>query len=123
MLKERLEENAGRRLRRRLIPNSLIRTRPVQVSEVSHDVFVDLAFKKLQALLRREHRAGKKIPFPGCSHYERALRGNSACTAEVHSTGVQSFAIPQRTADLSRPWHQLRNAVSTVTVIVSVEQR
>ena len=34
MLKERLEENAGRQLSCRLIPNSLIRTSPVQVSEV-----------------------------------------------------------------------------------------
>ena len=101
----------------------MIRTSPAQVLEVSHDVFVDLAFERLQVILRREHRAGKKISFTGCSRYGIALRGDSACTAEVHSIGMPSFAIPQRTADLSRPWHQLSNAVSTVTVIVSVEQR
>ena len=123
MLKKTLEENAGRQLSCRLIPNSLIRTSPVQVSDGSHDVFVDLAFERLQVIFRREHRAGKKIPLPGRSRYETALRGNSACTAEVHSKGVPSFAIPQKTADLSRPWHQLSNAGSTVTVIVSVEQR
>ena len=122
MLKERLEKNAGRRLSCRLIPNSLIRTSPVQVSEVSHDVFVDFAFERLQVIFRREHRAGRKISLLGCSCYETALNGNSTCTAEVHSIGVISFAFPQRTADLSRPWHQLNNAVSTVTVIVSVEQ-
>ena len=94
MLKERLEENAGQRLSCRLISNSLIRTSPVQVSEVSHDVFVNLVFERLQVIFRREHRAGKKIPFPRCSCYETALRGNSACTAEVHSIGVPSFAIP-----------------------------
>ena len=123
MLKERLEENAGRRLSCWLIPNSLIRTSPVQVSEVSHNVFLDLAFERLQVILRREHRTGKKISFPGCLRYERALRGDSALTAEVHSIRVPSFATPQKTADLSRPWHQLSNAVSTVTVILSVEQR
>ena len=122
MLKERLEENAGRRLSCRLILNSLIRTSPVQ-DEVSHDVFIDFAFGRLQVIFRREYRAGKKIPFPGCSCYETALRGKSACTAEVQSTEVPSFAIPQRMADLSRLCHQLSNAVSTVTVIVSVEQR
>ena len=77
MLKETLEENAGRRLSCRLIPNSLIRMSPVQVSEVSHDVFVDLAFERLQVIFRREHRAGKKIPLPGRSRYETALRSNS----------------------------------------------
>ena len=121
MLKGRLEENAGRRLSCRLIPNSLIRTSIVQVSEVSNDVFVDLAFKRLQVIFRQEHRAGKKIPFHGCSCYEAALRGNSACTTEVHSIGVPSFAIPQRTADLSRPWHYLSNAVSTVTVYTNIK--
>ena len=85
MLKERLEENASRRLSCRVIPNSLIRTSLVQVLEVSHDVFVDLAFERLHVIFRREHRAGKKIPFPGCLRYERALRDNSACTAEVNS--------------------------------------
>ena len=94
-----------------------------QVSEVSHDVFVDLALERLPVILRGEHRAGKKSPFPGCSCYERALRGNSACTTEVHSIWVPSLAISQKTADLSWPWHQLSNAVSTVIVIVSVEQR
>ena len=118
-----MEENAKWRQSCRLIPNSLIRTSPVQVSEVSYDAFVDLAFERLQVILRREHRAGKKISLSGCLCYETALRGNSACTAEVHYIRVPSFAIPQRTADLSWPWHQLSTAVSTVTVIVSVEQR
>ena len=89
----------------------------------SHDVFVDLAFERLQVIRRREHITGKKIPFPGCLRFERALRGNSACTGEVHSIRVPSFAIPQRTANLSRLWHQLSNAVSTMIVKVSVKQR
>ena len=46
MLKERLEENAGRRFSCQLVPNSLIMTSPVQVLEVSHDVFIDLAFER-----------------------------------------------------------------------------
>ena len=123
MLKERLEGIASQRLSCRLITNLLIRTSPVQVLEVSHDVFVDLAFERLQVILRRKHKAGRKIPFPGYLRYERALRGNSACTTEVHSMWMPSFAISQKTADLSRPWHQLSTAVSTVTVKVSVEQR
>jgi len=105
------------------MPNALIRTSPVQVSEVSHDMVVELPFEKLQVILRREHIAGKRIPFLGCSRYARALRGISACTTKVHSIRVPSAAIPQRTADLSRPWHQLSNAVSTVTMKISVKQR
>ena len=71
----------------------------------------------------REHRAGKKIPLPGRSRYERVLSGISACMTKVHSIRMPSGAIPQRTADLSRPWYQLSNAISTVTVEVSVKQR
>ena len=44
---------------------ALIRTSPVQVSEVSHDVLVDLAFERLQVIFRREHRAGKENFFTG----------------------------------------------------------
>ena len=103
MLKKRLEEKTGWQYGRKVIPNSLIRTGPVQVLEVSHDMVVDLPLVGLQVILRREHRARKKIPFPGRLRYERVLRGISACTIKVHYIRVPYGAIPQRTAALSRP--------------------
>ena len=50
----------------------------------------------------------------------RAMKEHWEVTVRARQRWI--FAIPQRTAHLSRPWHQLSNAVSTVTVIVSVEQ-
>ena len=85
-------------------------------------LLIDLAFGGLHVIHRREHREEEKVSFPGCLPYERALRANSACI-KVHSMWVPSFAIPQRTTDLGRLWHHLINAVSTVTVKVSVKQR
>ena len=65
MLKEEiLEENAGWRQCCQIIPNSLIRTSPVQVPEVGHGMVVDLSLEGLKVVLKREHIAGKKIPFP-----------------------------------------------------------
>ena len=63
LLKERLEENEGWQLCCQVIPNLLIRTSPVQVLGVSHNMVVDLPLKGLQVILW-EHRAGKRIPFP-----------------------------------------------------------
>jgi len=62
-----MEENAGWQLCCQVVLNSLIRTSPVQVLEVSHDMVVDLPLEELQVILRRQHRAGKIILFPGCS--------------------------------------------------------
>ena len=73
--------------------------------DVSHDMVVDLSLEGLQVILRREHRAGKRIPFPGRLRYERVLRDISACTTKVHFIRVPSGAIPQKTADLSRTWY------------------
>ena len=106
-----------------VIPNPLIRTGPLQVLEVSKDMVVNLPLERLQVILRQEHRAGKRIPFPGYLRYERVLRSISACTTKVHSIRVPSGTIPLRTADFSQPWHQLSNAAGTVTVKVSVKQR
>ena len=122
-MQEMLEENAGWRLCCQVVPSSLIRTSPLQVLEVSHDMVVNLPLEGLQVILRREHRTGKRIPFPGRLRYERVPRGISACTTKVHSIRVPSGVIPQGTADFSRPWHQLSNAASTVTKKVSVKQR
>jgi len=47
--KERLEENEGWQLCCQVIPNSLIRTSPVQVLGVSHNMVVDLPLKGLQS--------------------------------------------------------------------------
>ena len=85
--------------------------------------FVDLPLEGPQVIPRQEHRAGNRIPFPGRSRYERVLGGFSACTTKLHPIRVPSGAIPQKKAALSRPWYQLSNAVSTVTVKVSVKQR
>ena len=71
-----------------MILNLLIRTSPVQVLEVSHNRVVDLPLEGLQVTLWREHRARKRIPFPGGSRYERAQRGISACTISVLYKGA-----------------------------------
>ena len=123
MLKGILEETADWQLCCQVIPNSLIRTSLVHVPEVSYDMVVDLPLEGLQVILRRKHRAGKRIPLSGRSRYERVLEGISACTTKVHSIRVPNGAIPRKTAALSRPWYQFGNALSTVTVKVSVKQR
>ena len=51
LLKERLKENECWQLCCQVIPNSLIRTSPVQVLEVSHNMVVDLPFEGLQVIL------------------------------------------------------------------------
>ena len=38
-----------------VIPNSLIRTSPVQVSKVNHNKVIDPPLEKLQVVLKREH--------------------------------------------------------------------
>ena len=90
---ERLEQNEGWQLCCQVRQDSLIRTRPVQVLGVSHNMVVDLPLEGLQVKLWREHRAGNMIPFPGCTmFYEKAQRVISACTIKVHCIRVPSAA-------------------------------
>ena len=62
------------------------------VFEVSHNMVVDLPLEGLPATLWREHRAGKRILFSGCSRYERSQKGINAYTIKVHCIRVQSAA-------------------------------
>ena len=74
LTKERMEENKGWQLCCQVILNSLIRTSPVQILDVSHNMVVDLPLEGLPVVLWREHRAGERIPFPECLRYERSQR-------------------------------------------------
>ena len=56
-----LDENTDWQLGCQVIPNSLIRTSPVQVSEVSHNKVVDFPLEELQVVLRRNTERGREF--------------------------------------------------------------
>jgi len=60
--KEILEKNVGWRLSCQAIPNSLIRTRPVQVPGISHNMVVGLSLEGQQVIVRREHIVKQRTP-------------------------------------------------------------